>query len=143
MISEEITPYLNHEPDVHHYRLSTIQEMGYVKRTPYKSFQEIKAAYNSYHENWKALIGQEDFSRLVKFTNEAGLINTHTSIDLIIESSCLIENEQRLIAAQLENNYRNRLKIGFFRLPPKNKNLVKKCLISKKVNIGANSHLAA
>lgn len=116
LINDEISPYLNHELDVHNYWLSVTQEIKYIKRTPSKSLQEIIAAYNHYHENWKSNISslkRQDFTRMVKITNEAGLIKTHTLIDLILESFRLIETEQRLITQLLDNNYRKKLKLGF------------------------------
>lgn len=116
LITEEISPYLNRELDIHNYWLSVTQEIKHIKRIPSKSLQEIIAAYTQYHESWKnfiSLLQKQDFTRMVKITNEAGLIKTHTLIDLILESFRLIEAEQRLIAQQLENNYRKKLKLGF------------------------------
>jgi len=116
LISDEIFPYLNHELEVHQYWLCILREEKFSKINTGKTIQEITASYNQYHDIWKLFITslkKHDFNRLIKYSNEAGLIKTHSLIDVIIESFRLIEIEQRVIALQLENNYRKKVKIGF------------------------------
>jgi len=116
LMSEEMIPHLQNELAIHNYWLNSIKGIRCELKAKTSSIKELAEQYIAYHDNWKNLISElnkEDFSRLIKFSSEAGHLTTHTLIDLLMESFRQIEKHQNHIATVLENNYRKRLRLSF------------------------------